>query len=261
MIVLHNFTVLGFKVIATYMYMYMYTIHYTWLYFSTEAFGEWDKTVAQACHDEIKDINLIRKCKCKNFVTGLLAHSVLKSTQMAASLTGEFFLSIKSIKWCHSVTLSHCIKALHAHYIDAWISGQNILWLCSSYSECSLDNQQCEIFAKVEKGITSVLPTQNFPLRTWGQKALQDLFSKMWTFPDLLQRFCGLQVVYSKCQNVQHIHKVTRLHISAQKFIDNFAKMVLLSGASLRILLLPSCLSFAFSKALRVAKHYYFREN
>ena len=45
----------------------------------------------QACHEEIKDINLIRKCKCKNFVTGLLAHSVLKSTQMAASLTGDFF--------------------------------------------------------------------------------------------------------------------------------------------------------------------------
>jgi len=43
----------------------------------------------KACHDEISDINLIRKCKCKNFVTGLLAHSVLKSTQMAASLTGS----------------------------------------------------------------------------------------------------------------------------------------------------------------------------
>merc|ERR1712168_927405 len=43
----------------------------------------------KACHDEISDINLIRKCKCKNFVTGLLAHSVLKSTQMAASLTGK----------------------------------------------------------------------------------------------------------------------------------------------------------------------------
>merc|ERR1712107_950268 len=41
----------------------------------------------KACHDEISDINLIRKCK--NFVTGLLAHSVLKSTQMAASLTGK----------------------------------------------------------------------------------------------------------------------------------------------------------------------------
>jgi len=46
-------------------------------------------TFCKACHDEIKDINLIRKCKCKNFVTGLLAHSVLKSTQMAASLTGN----------------------------------------------------------------------------------------------------------------------------------------------------------------------------
>merc|ERR1712168_836562 len=46
-------------------------------------------TFCKACHDEIKDINLIRKCKCKNFVTGLLAHSVLKSTQMAASLTGK----------------------------------------------------------------------------------------------------------------------------------------------------------------------------
>merc|ERR1719249_147133 len=46
-------------------------------------------TFCKACHDEIIDINLIRKCKCKNFVTGLLAHSVLKSTQMAASLTGK----------------------------------------------------------------------------------------------------------------------------------------------------------------------------
>merc|ERR1719204_1946954 len=38
---------------------------------------------------KIKANTLIRKCKCKNFVTGLLAHSVLKSTQMAASLTGS----------------------------------------------------------------------------------------------------------------------------------------------------------------------------
>merc|ERR1719369_2724438 len=43
----------------------------------------------KACHDDIKDCNLIRKCKCKNFVSGLLAHSVIKSTQMAASLTGK----------------------------------------------------------------------------------------------------------------------------------------------------------------------------
>ena len=51
----------------------------------------------QACHDEISDINLIRKCKCKNFVTGLLAHSVLKSTQMAASLTGSQYFQFRNI--------------------------------------------------------------------------------------------------------------------------------------------------------------------
>ena len=55
----------------------------------------------QACHDEISDINLIRKCKCKNFVTGLLAHSVLKSTQMAASLTGlHYHLHFRKISLC-----------------------------------------------------------------------------------------------------------------------------------------------------------------
>merc|ERR1711990_1025538 len=44
-------------------------------------------TFCKACHDEIKDINLIRKCKCKNFVTGLLAHSVLKSTHDSSQWT------------------------------------------------------------------------------------------------------------------------------------------------------------------------------
>ncbi len=31
----------------------------------------------------MKDENLIRKCKCKNFVSGLLAHSVVKSQLLA----------------------------------------------------------------------------------------------------------------------------------------------------------------------------------
>ena len=42
----------------------------------------------QACHEDIKDPNLIRKCKCKNFVSGLLAHSVIKSQQMATGIAG-----------------------------------------------------------------------------------------------------------------------------------------------------------------------------
>jgi hypothetical protein len=37
----------------------------------------------QACHEDVKDENLIRKCKCKNFVSGLLAHSVVKSQLLA----------------------------------------------------------------------------------------------------------------------------------------------------------------------------------
>ena len=32
---------------------------------------------------------MIRKCKCKNFVSGLLAHSVIKSQQMATGIAGE----------------------------------------------------------------------------------------------------------------------------------------------------------------------------
>ena len=59
----------------------------------------------QACHDEIKDITMIRKCKCKNFVTGLLVHSVLKSTQMAASLTGG-----------GNIKFSFHRSVLHDHY-------------------------------------------------------------------------------------------------------------------------------------------------
>jgi len=43
----------------------------------------------KACHDDIKDCNLIRKCKCKNFVSGLLAHSVIKSQQMATGIAGK----------------------------------------------------------------------------------------------------------------------------------------------------------------------------
>merc|ERR1712203_635854 len=42
----------------------------------------------KACHEDIKDPNLIRKCKCKNFVSGLLAHSVIKSQQMATGIAG-----------------------------------------------------------------------------------------------------------------------------------------------------------------------------
>merc|ERR1719483_1243783 len=43
----------------------------------------------KACHDDIKDCNQIRKCKCKNFVSGLLAHSVIKSQQMATGIAGK----------------------------------------------------------------------------------------------------------------------------------------------------------------------------
>merc|ERR1740123_2938775 len=43
----------------------------------------------KACHEDIKDPNLIRKCKCKNFVSGLLAHSVIKSQQMATGIAGK----------------------------------------------------------------------------------------------------------------------------------------------------------------------------
>jgi len=43
----------------------------------------------KACHEDIKDPNMIRKCKCKNFVTGLLAHSVIKSQQMATGIAGK----------------------------------------------------------------------------------------------------------------------------------------------------------------------------
>merc|ERR1719495_2986222 len=46
-------------------------------------------TFCKACHDDIKDCNLIRKCKCKNFVSGLLAHSVIKSQQMATGIAGK----------------------------------------------------------------------------------------------------------------------------------------------------------------------------
>ena len=65
----------------------------------------------QACHEDIKDPNLIRKCKCKNFVSGdvhslilsrycikdilcsgLLAHSVIKSQQMATGIAGSVVL-------------------------------------------------------------------------------------------------------------------------------------------------------------------------
>ena len=49
--------------------------------------GVWSGSF-QACHEDIKDPNLIRKCKCKNFVSGLLAHSVIKSQQMATGIAG-----------------------------------------------------------------------------------------------------------------------------------------------------------------------------
>ena len=71
----------------------------------------------QACHDEISDINLIRKCKCKNFVTGLLAHSVLKSTQMAASLTGlHYHLHFRKISLCTTYSNYQFLAASQAVY-------------------------------------------------------------------------------------------------------------------------------------------------
>ena len=54
----------------------------------------------QACHEDIKDPNLIRKCKCKNFVSGLLAHSVIKSQQMATGIAGEL-LGVKTSQLNH----------------------------------------------------------------------------------------------------------------------------------------------------------------
>lgn len=74
----------------------------------------------QACHEDIKDPNLIRKCKCKNFVSGdvvstlfilsrycikdilcsgLLAHSVIKSQQMATGIAGSVVLQQTFVKW------------------------------------------------------------------------------------------------------------------------------------------------------------------
>lgn len=43
----------------------------------------------KACHEDVKDENQIRKCKCKNFVSGLLAHSVVKSQLLAQGISGK----------------------------------------------------------------------------------------------------------------------------------------------------------------------------
>jgi len=41
----------------------------------------------KACHEDIKNENQIKKCKCKNFVGGMMVHSVLKSQQIGQHIT------------------------------------------------------------------------------------------------------------------------------------------------------------------------------
>merc|ERR1719340_111294 len=43
----------------------------------------------KACHEDIKDENLIKKCKCKNYIGGMLVHSVLKSNQIAQHVVSD----------------------------------------------------------------------------------------------------------------------------------------------------------------------------
>merc|ERR1719158_1162690 len=43
----------------------------------------------KACHEDIKDENLIKKCKCKNYIGGMLVHSVLKSNQIAQQVISD----------------------------------------------------------------------------------------------------------------------------------------------------------------------------
>merc|ERR1719357_2138487 len=43
----------------------------------------------KACHEDIKDENLIKKCKCKNYIGGMLVHSMLKSTNIAQRISSN----------------------------------------------------------------------------------------------------------------------------------------------------------------------------
>jgi len=43
----------------------------------------------KACHEDIKNENQIKKCKCKNFIGGMMVHSVLKSQQIGQHITTE----------------------------------------------------------------------------------------------------------------------------------------------------------------------------
>jgi len=43
----------------------------------------------KACHEDVKDENQIKKCKCKNFVGGLMIHSVLKSQQLSQHIAAK----------------------------------------------------------------------------------------------------------------------------------------------------------------------------
>jgi len=41
----------------------------------------------KACHEDVKNENQIKKCKCKNFIGGMMVHSVLKSQQIGQQIT------------------------------------------------------------------------------------------------------------------------------------------------------------------------------
>merc|ERR1719362_1078375 len=43
----------------------------------------------KACHEDIKDENLIKKCKCKNYIGGMLVNSVLKSNVIAQHVVSD----------------------------------------------------------------------------------------------------------------------------------------------------------------------------
>jgi len=43
----------------------------------------------KACHEDVTDEQMIRKCKCKTFVSGMVQHTLLKSQQMAQGITGK----------------------------------------------------------------------------------------------------------------------------------------------------------------------------
>merc|ERR1712223_946673 len=43
----------------------------------------------KACHEDVKNENQIKKCKCKNFIGGMMVHSVLKSQQIGQHITSD----------------------------------------------------------------------------------------------------------------------------------------------------------------------------